>query len=152
MEMNDIEILKERVKNISEDDFYPVADDYGNMIILDAKDFRELDGEARGEDVVLIIRGAIKGKTQGVEYIGKNPEGEKSKKDRIEIYIWNAALVHGRKPKLGSGKRFEKLVKALRAKGAYNPKALAAWIGRKKFGAEKMAKLAAAGKRRKKRK
>ncbi len=55
-----------------------------------------------------------------------------------------------RKPRLGSGKRFKNLEKELAKKGARNPKALAAWIGRKKYGSKKMAKLAATGRRRKK--
>lgn len=46
-----------------------------------------------------------------------------------------------RKPKLGSGKRFSNL----RKKGM-SP-ALAAWIGRKKYGAKKMAKLSAKGRK-----
>jgi len=53
-----------------------------------------------------------------------------------------------RKPKLGSGKRFASLTKSLRARGVKNPKALAAAIGRKKFGAKKMSAMAAAGRRR----
>jgi len=54
-----------------------------------------------------------------------------------------------RKPRLGSGKRFKSLKKKLSRKGVRNPGALAAAIGRKKFGKKKMAKLAAAGRRRK---
>ena len=54
------------------------------------------------------------------------------------------------KAKLGSGKRFAALTKSIAAKGdVENPKAVAAAIGRKKYGAEKMAKMAAAGKKRK---
>jgi hypothetical protein len=53
------------------------------------------------------------------------------------------------KPKLGSGKRFASLVEQLEKKGAKNPRALAAYIGRKKLGAKKMAKLAATGRKRK---
>ena len=53
-----------------------------------------------------------------------------------------------RKAKLGSGSRFKKLTKSL--KGARNPKALAAWIGRKKYGKKKFQKLAAKGRRKKK--
>lgn len=51
------------------------------------------------------------------------------------------------KPKLGTGKRFHNLEHSLSAKGASNPGALAAWIGRKKFGAKKFAKLSAGGKK-----
>lgn len=53
----------------------------------------------------------------------------------------------GGSPKLGSGERFSKLTKSLAAKGAKDPKALAAAIGRKKYGAAKMQKMASAGKR-----
>lgn len=49
---------------------------------------------------------------------------------------------------LGSGGRFKKLVKSLKAKGdVSNPAAVAAAIGRKKYGAKKFAKLAAAGRK-----
>jgi len=37
---------------------------------------------------------------------------------------------------------FEKLTKSLAAKGAQDPKALAAWIGRKKYGKEKFQQMA----------
>ena len=47
---------------------------------------------------------------------------------------------------LGSGARFEKLKKTLTKKGASTPGALAAWIGRKKFGG-KFNKLSAAEKK-----
>lgn len=50
-------------------------------------------------------------------------------------------------PKLGSGERFAALRKKLAAKGAKNPGALAAYIGRKKYGKEKFQKLGAAAKR-----
>jgi HK97 family phage prohead protease len=46
-------------------------------------------------------------------------------------------------PKLGTGARFAKLKSSLAAKGARNPGALAAYIGRKKFGKGKFTKLAA---------
>lgn len=51
-----------------------------------------------------------------------------------------------KKPKLGSGKRFSNLTAKLAARpGVTNAPALAAFIGRKKFGPAKMAKLAAKG-------
>ena len=53
-----------------------------------------------------------------------------------------------KKPKLGTGKRFKNLSSKLKKKGAKNPKALAAWIGRKKFGKKKMSAMAAKGKKR----
>lgn len=52
--------------------------------------------------------------------------------------------------KLGSGSRFKALTKKLSKKGVSDPKALAAEIGRKKYGKEKFQKLAAAGKKKKK--
>ena len=50
--------------------------------------------------------------------------------------------------KVGGGGRFKKLVKELRSKGAEDPKALAASIGRKKYGKAAFQKMAAAGKKR----
>jgi hypothetical protein len=53
-----------------------------------------------------------------------------------------------KKPKLGSGKRFAKLKgKLAHEKGVTDPGALAAAIGRKKFGANHFAKLAAKGRK-----
>jgi hypothetical protein len=50
------------------------------------------------------------------------------------------------KPKLGSGSRFKALTKKLAKKGAGASKALAAWIGRKKYGKKRFQGLAAKGK------
>ena len=50
---------------------------------------------------------------------------------------------------LGDGTRFKKLRGKLAAKGVDNPDALAASIGRKKYGGKQMAKWAAAGRKRK---
>lgn len=50
--------------------------------------------------------------------------------------------------KAGSGKRFAAMEKVAEAKGAKNPAALAAYIGRKKYGAKKMASMAAKGRKR----
>lgn len=52
-----------------------------------------------------------------------------------------------RKPKLGTGARFKALKSSLAKTGATNPGALAGYIGRKKFGAKKMAKLSAKGRK-----
>ena len=54
-----------------------------------------------------------------------------------------------RKPKLGSGARFKALTAQLKKRGAKNPKALAAYIGRKKYGPKKMAAMAKKGRKRK---
>jgi hypothetical protein len=52
--------------------------------------------------------------------------------------------------KLGSGTRFARCVKAVAEKGgAYDPKAVCASAGRKKYGARKMASMAKAGRKRK---
>lgn len=55
------------------------------------------------------------------------------------------------KAKLGSGARFKALSKKIgKKKGVSNPDAIAAVIGREKYGKTKMAKMAAAGKKKKK--
>ena len=64
--------------------------------------------------------------------------------------IMKGYLVMTKKPKLGSGKRFKALKGKLAKKGAKNPGALAAWIGRKKYGSKKMAKMSVTGRKRKK--
>jgi len=52
------------------------------------------------------------------------------------------------KPKLGSGGRFQALVKKIDAeKGVQDAHAIAAAIGRKKYGAHKMAVMAAHGRK-----
>ena len=53
------------------------------------------------------------------------------------------------KPKLGSGKRFKSLANKIARSGHVdNPKAVAAAIGRKKYGNEKMQAMAKKGKER----
>jgi len=49
-------------------------------------------------------------------------------------------------PKLGSGKRFAKLAAKLGKNGAKDPDALAAYIGRKKYGKKRFGKLSEKGK------
>ena len=53
--------------------------------------------------------------------------------------------------KLGGGGRFKKLKAKLTKQGAKNPAALAASIGRKKYGNKKMASMAASGRKTKRR-
>jgi len=55
-----------------------------------------------------------------------------------------------KKKPLGEGSRFKAVEASARASGAKDPKAVAAAVGRKKHGAKKMAKMAAAGRRKKK--
>ena len=52
------------------------------------------------------------------------------------------------KMKLGGGGRYEKLIGELEKKGVREPRALAAAIGRKKYGKAKFQSLAAKGRRR----
>lgn len=52
-----------------------------------------------------------------------------------------------KKPPLGSGERFKALTKELKKGGAKEPAALAAAIGRKKYGKAKFQALAAKGKK-----
>lgn len=59
-------------------------------------------------------------------------------------------MAKAKKPKLGSGARFKALKKKVATSGAKDPAAVAAAIGRKKYGAKKMAKMAAAGRKKKK--
>jgi hypothetical protein len=56
-------------------------------------------------------------------------------------------MVAKKQPKLGSGKRFKNLTTKLSKQGVKNPGGLAAFIGRKKYGATKFNKLAAKGKK-----
>ncbi len=48
----------------------------------------------------------------------------------------------------GGGGRFKKLTAKLRKRGAKNPRALAAWIGRRRYGKRRFQKMAARGRRR----
>ncbi len=55
-----------------------------------------------------------------------------------------------KKPKLGSGKRFQMLANSIARKGDVdNPEAVAASIGNKKYGVKKMHKMAMAGRKKK---
>jgi len=58
-------------------------------------------------------------------------------------------MARTRKPRLGSGQRFAQLKANLSRRGIKDPGALAATIGRRKYGAARMAKMSAAGRRRK---
>jgi len=51
--------------------------------------------------------------------------------------------------KLGTGSRFKAVVASAKASGAENPAAVAAAIGRKKYGQKKMGQLAAKGRKKK---
>jgi hypothetical protein len=51
------------------------------------------------------------------------------------------------KPPLGSGERFKQLTSKLSRKGVEDPKALAASIGRQKYGKKRFQELASKGKK-----
>lgn len=52
------------------------------------------------------------------------------------------------RPKLGSGERFAEIEANAKKYGMRNPAAVAASVGREKYGQEKMTRLAVAGKKR----
>lgn len=78
-------------------------------------------------------------------YIGKRLDALDSVEQIPADWPETAAITAARLPKLGTGKRFANLKGQLAKRGVNNPGALAAYIGRKKFGAKKMAKLSAHG-------
>lgn len=53
-----------------------------------------------------------------------------------------------KKLRLGSGKRFENLSEELEEKGIDDPEALAAWIGRRKYGKRRFQEMSTRGRRR----
>lgn len=57
------------------------------------------------------------------------------------------AVAEAAKKPLGEGSRFKAVAKSAKAAGAKDPEAVAAAIGRKKYGAAKMAEMAAKGRR-----
>lgn len=69
-------------------------------------------------------------------------KSERAKKEPGKSYV-----AKGKKPKLGSGKRFKALEQNLSKRGVKDPGALAGYIGRQKYGAKKMAKLASKGRK-----
>jgi len=52
------------------------------------------------------------------------------------------------KPPLGTGERFRRLTATLKRRGVEDPEALAAWIGRRKYGKERFQRLAQKGRKR----
>jgi len=58
-------------------------------------------------------------------------------------------MARQRRLKLGTGARFKALKTRLARRDAKSPGALAAWIGRRKYGKRRFQKLAAKGRRRK---
>lgn len=62
--------------------------------------------------------------------------------------IKTTGTYQGKSNKLGGGGRFAQLKNKLATQGVNNPGAVAAAIGRKKYGAKKMAQLSAKGRKR----
>lgn len=72
----------------------------------------------------------------------------KTTTERAKATPGESYKITGKPAKLGSGKRFETLVEAIAKRGNVdNPEAVAAAIGRKKYGTKKMSKMAAKGKK-----
>lgn len=81
---------------------------------------------------------------------GKKHE-KSEKKEEKKSKIKTTGKFQGKSNKLGGGGRFAQVVAAVKGKpGVTNPKAIAASIGRKKYGAKKMAAMAKAGKKKSK--
>ncbi len=69
--------------------------------------------------------------------------------EQLERIYRKAPQKRNAQPPLGSGERFRRCVESVAASGrAYDPKAVCAAIGIRKYGARKMAELAARGRRR----
>ena len=66
-----------------------------------------------------------------------------------ELKVAKAAYRKAKKKPLGEGSRFKAMARVAKAAGAKDPKAVAAMIGRRRYGAKKMAKMAAAGRKKK---
>jgi len=58
-------------------------------------------------------------------------------------------VAKNKKPPLGTGERFKQLTQELKRKGVKEPEALAAWIGRRKYG-KRFDELARKGRKKKK--
>lgn len=100
-------------------------------INFDQDMFPELGDESSGDKIMVVLIGEVWKVADGA----------------VEAEFDKAAVVHGKKPPLGSGERFKRLEDELAAKGAKSPAALAAWIGRKKYGSTRFAKLSAQGRK-----
>ena len=72
---------------------------------------------------------------------------EKAKKKKKKSSYYGPDKPGGKAPPLGSGERFKKLKGKISAEGdVEDPEAVAAMIGRKKFGKKRFQEMAAAGK------
>ena len=131
----DVEALRKIAPTLDEEDFSPAR--YGNLD-LDAIDFKGLVKEGAGAEVLLVVKGRVQ--TISAAYSGESGPCSAAmsgagNRGSLTIRISEAALVRGKLPKLGTGDRFSRLKAVLSARdGVRNPGALAAEIGRRKFG------------------
>lgn len=100
------------------------------LMELDHDTFPQLAGDKEGDKVVMVLVGTVESYTD----------------DSCIVEFTRGNVVHGKLPPLGSGQRFQNLENSLSQKGARNPAALAAWIGRRSLGAAKFNKLSQGGK------
>jgi len=110
---------------------------------LNAKDYPQLKDEKVGDPVVLISAGYVTGVPE--ETGNAREKGMIGPMMGLRVEIVETAVVHGKKPRLGSGERFKALAMKLKARGARDPEALASAIGRARYGKEKFQQLAAKG-------
>ena len=91
-------------------------------------------------------------KETGKKKLPEKAGGKMPRKKGAKALAQTAAQAYEKvkaKTKPGEGGRFKALTKAVEAKGAKTPEALAAWIGRKKYGKAGISEMAAAGRRKK---
>lgn len=84
-------------------------------------------------------------RSRGRQAESGNPEGPQAQSQQAPTET--EEVTARKKPRLGTGRRFKQVAKA--AGGGEKGRRIAAAIGRKKYGAKRMAKMAAAGRRRK---
>ena len=109
----------------------------------------ELANDETGDVFVGVVWGKVRRPEKPTEKEGEGPMAmmPMGRKDAITLEIVDLAVVHGSKSmKLGGGGRFAKLKAKLAGKGVTSPGGLAAFLGRKKLGAERFNKLSHGGK------
>lgn len=103
----------------------------GHMVLEKAQ-VGNLENPKDGEAISVIVQGKV---------MSVSPEGD------VTMEVTKMDRVPGNPPALGSGERFHNLVNTLSKRpGVTDPKALAAAIGRKKYGNSAFNKMAANGK------
>jgi len=120
--------VKVMERKTEEMEFTPVQGDH--VLDLDASEYPELAEDEPKDDVMLMVKGTV-----------TDRDG-----DQLKVKLNEVGVIHGKKP--GSGERFKKLEGDLEERGAKNPGALAAYIGRKKYGKGRFQKLASRGRKR----